>query len=56
MTWKMHGCRYTVLDMTEVEMQSSMSSVIREALDNVVLLKRQLTGGCCSEVLDFSLA
>ena len=42
--------RDIVLDMIEVELQSSMSSGIMEALDNVVLLGRQLNGRC-NEVL-----
>jgi hypothetical protein len=35
-------CTDMVLDMTGFELQSSMSSATMEALDNIVLLGRQL--------------
>lgn len=49
-------CRDIVLDMIGVELQSSKSSDIMEALDNVVLLGRQLMVTVAMRFLDFSLA
>ena len=36
-------CRDTVLDMTEFELQSSMSYAIMEALGGVVFLRTRIT-------------